>query len=127
MIPLRPLPAAAARSQPRIPARRATIRRHLKMRYLFLRFLIVFFMLLFQFLKHRLPPTAPRTGAAHTSGLENWVGFFALSDVDQWFAGYDNISAGLKLSGSSVVIFNDIDFLTVFGGVEVLFFASVSE
>ena len=33
-------------------------------------------MFLFQFLKHRLPPTAPRTGAAHTSGLENWVGFF---------------------------------------------------
>ncbi len=42
-------------------------------------------MFLFQFVKHGQPPTAPQPGAAHTLGLENWVGFFALSDVDQWF------------------------------------------
>lgn len=33
-------------------------------------------MFLFQFLKHRQPPTAPQSGAAHTSGLVNWGWIF---------------------------------------------------
>lgn len=33
-------------------------------------------MFLFQFLKHRLLPTAPQPGAAHTSGLVNWGWIF---------------------------------------------------
>ena len=51
-------------------------------------------MFLFQFLKHRLPPTAPQPGAAHTSDLENWVGFFALSDV-----GFSGVSEKHGFSG----------------------------
>lgn len=33
-------------------------------------------MFLFQFVKHRQPPTAPQSGAAHTSGLEIWGWIF---------------------------------------------------
>lgn len=39
-------------------------------------------MFLFQFVKHRQPPTAPQSGAAHTSGLEIWGWIFVLSDVE---------------------------------------------
>lgn len=45
-------------------------------------------MFLFQFVKHGQPPTAPQPGAAHTSGLENWVGFLPFRT---WISGFANL------------------------------------